>query len=461
MALADYLTGQGFGSRTNGETGQQEFFDPLASNDYGGRDVGQATAQYNRMSAVDDQGRSMWGSSGFPSDPNDPSQFVVNVGGQNMYRLGNERIPGIDPTFDPTHGYLAPLDQYQQFQQYTKQTNTGDDWMDYAPMILAVLGSAGVAAGAAGGAEAGAAGGAAFDSSGALVGQGALPATNVWSGLNLGNFVGAGAGAGAAGGAGGSGTPFDTYPSMGVGDVGGAGFSGGMEGLGAAGDFGGAINPFGSVYDTFSSAGIPQGGMEAAMHTGDLGLHSGELGGGFLDQLGDAWKWYKQYSPYISGANSIFSGISGLAQRGKLADLTSRLASQANPYEASGTGAAARGQLQNLLSNPSSVASTDPAYKLAIQAAMRSAAPYGQASGRMATAAADASNNWYNQRLNTLAPLTGAQFNPAAAGSLQLQGAGMSSDLLSRSLASLAFGGSQLAGSGNDMASLLSRLLGR
>jgi len=66
----------------------------------------------------------------------------------------------------------------------------------------------------------------------------------------------------------------------------------------------------------------------------------------------------------------------------------------------------------------------------------------GQDSGAMAVAAAGASSDWYNQRLQQLGTLAGAPGQPGIA----LEGQKAASDLYGRSLGSLGFGIQQAGG---------------
>lgn len=77
----------------------------------------------------------------------------------------------------------------------------------------------------------------------------------------------------------------------------------------------------------------------------------------------------------------------------------------ADPWGTSGGRALADAQLQALMRDPSQVAASDPAYALRIQAAQRAMGGYGQDSGAMAVAGANASTDWLNQRQLALASL--------------------------------------------------------
>lgn len=90
------------------------------------------------------------------------------------------------------------------------------------------------------------------------------------------------------------------------------------------------------------------------------------------------------------------------------------------PWDESGGRKLAGDQLQALLRDPMGVANGDPAYKLRQQAAARAMGMYGMDSGAMGVAAADASSTWYDQRLQQLAGLAGANAAPGAGGQFRL-----------------------------------------
>ncbi len=79
------------------------------------------------------------------------------------------------------------------------------------------------------------------------------------------------------------------------------------------------------------------------------------------------------------------------------------MANKADPWGASGGRALADQQLQALMRDPSQVSASDPAYALRIQGAQRAMGSYGQGSGNMAVAGANASTSWLNDRQTALA----------------------------------------------------------
>jgi len=164
----------------------------------------------------------------------------------------------------------------------------------------------------------------------------------------------------------------------------------------------------------------------------------------------------------LGSAMSVGSGIYGMT----LADDTRRLGEQAakmsDPWGTSGGRSLADTQLQQLMRDPSGTMQNDPLFKAKVQAAQRANAGYGQDSGKMAVAAADAGGDWYDTRLKELSPLAGTQFNPGAGQAIAMQGQISSNDLASKSLASVGYGVTRATGggtSGSSNSDLLNALL--
>ena len=100
----------------------------------------------------------------------------------------------------------------------------------------------------------------------------------------------------------------------------------------------------------------------------------------------------------------------------------------------------AGGQLQALLQDPSSITSM-PGYQAGLTAVERKMASQGyNGSGNMMAALQQYGGNFYNDAVNRLSGLAGANQNPASSGQLLLQGTGQANDLTSRSLASIGYG---------------------
>ncbi len=94
---------------------------------------------------------------------------------------------------------------------------------------------------------------------------------------------------------------------------------------------------------------------------------------------------------------------------------------------------------QELMRDPSAMAASDPAFKLRIQGAQRANAQYGQDSGAMSIAGANASTDWYNARLAQLGGLAGSGVSPNAGAGVQMQGMQAASDLSSAALGTLGY----------------------
>ena len=115
-------------------------------------------------------------------------------------------------------------------------------------------------------------------------------------------------------------------------------------------------------------------------------------------------------------------------------------ADKMQPWDENGGRKLAGDQLKELMNNPMGVASNDPAYKFRQQAAARAMGIYGQDSGAMGIAAADASSTWYDQRLQQLAGLAGANAAPGAGGVLGVNSLGAAANIAGMGQASGAFG---------------------
>ena len=256
--------------------------------------------------------------------------------------------------------------------------------------------------------------------------------------------------------------------------VGGAGTGAGEFGVGGAGSGIGVDGTstglgYGTVGDvTPYGPGINEAVTAARTVAGGTGLAS------TVSKILDGTASAEDYLKLLGPAMSIGSGVYGLNQANDLTagtntdvkaalDGTSGAAAKAvaaaDPWTASGGRALADTQLQSLMRDPSQTAATDPAYKLRIQAAQRAMGSYGQGSGNMAVAGADASTSWLDNRLTSLANLENMG-NPVAAQQVgiaqtqqELEGAklklaaGMGANSLAgQSIASLGFGVTQATG---------------
>lgn len=210
-----------------------------------------------------------------------------------------------------------------------------------------------------------------------------------------------------------------------------AGFLGGMgEGIG-----GGGLDGASSLLDGYSY--------------GDTATQAlGGFGSGGLTAPAASPSIFDTALKYANPAMSIYSGITGLQKQKELERMARLAAAQSDPWGKSGGRTLADQQLQQLMRDPSAVAANDPAYKLRIQGAQRANAQFGQDSGAMSVAGANASTTWYNERLAQLSALAGAGVNPGTAAQIGLNGQVAANDLMSDSLGSIGYGVGQITGNG-------------
>lgn len=197
------------------------------------------------------------------------------------------------------------------------------------------------------------------------------------------------------------------------------------------------------------------GSWNAGLSAADTGMASGGL----------SWGDIKSALPYVNAGMNVGSGLFGMNQSAQLRKLAAQQAAQgtktAAPWAASGGQALADQQLQSLMRDPTSAANADPAYALRIQGAQRANAMYGQNSGQMAVAGANASTDWLNQRMATLGGLAGAPAQNAAAASAGnvIPGEMAANDLASKSLASISYGVNRVGGNAQNMPPEVARWL--
>lgn len=210
-----------------------------------------------------------------------------------------------------------------------------------------------------------------------------------------------------------------------------AGFLGGMgEGIG-----GGGLDGASSLLDGYSY--------------GDTAAQAlGGFGSGGLTAPAASPSIFDTALKYANPAMSIYSGITGLQKQKELERMARLAAAQSDPWGKSGGRTLADQQLQQLMRDPSAVAANDPAYKLRIQGAQRANAQFGQDSGAMSVAGANASTTWYNERLAQLSALAGAGVNPGTAAQIGINGQVAANDLMSDSLGSIGYGVGQMTGNG-------------
>lgn len=210
----------------------------------------------------------------------------------------------------------------------------------------------------------------------------------------------------------------------------------GFAGLGAEGAAAAEYAKAGVMPEGFGMT--PEGSVAAMDTLGSTNFFESALGtaanGGL--GLGDIKGALQIASPLMS----IGSGLYGMSQADQMRKLAAMSGKRADPWGASGGRSVADAQLQELMGNPSQVASRDPSYALRMQGAQRANAIYGQDSGAMAVAGANASTNWYNERLGQLGGLAGANASPASGEQISMTGQVGANDLASRSLASIGYG---------------------
>lgn len=203
-----------------------------------------------------------------------------------------------------------------------------------------------------------------------------------------------------------------------------------------------------NIFSPSGATGSPRGA------TPPINPSSGNSGGINFKSLGEALASMASIGKSVSSLGSAAYGMKLAGDQRKMAESVQKAA---DPWGASGGRSLADSQLQQLMRDPTQGMENDPAYRARIQAAQRASAKYGQDSGRMAVAGAQAGTDWYNQRLAQLGGLAGAGGAPGAGGGVAMQGIANANDLASKSLASLGYGIS--GGNGNDMASLIALLL--
>jgi hypothetical protein len=174
----------------------------------------------------------------------------------------------------------------------------------------------------------------------------------------------------------------------------------------------------------------------------------GGFGGGGLTAPAASPSIFDTALKYANPAMSIYSGITGLQKQKELERMARLAAAQSDPWGKSGGRTLADQQLQQLMRDPSAVAANDPAYKLRIQGAQRANAQFGQDSGAMSVAGANASTNWYNERLAQLGALAGSGVNPGTGAQIGLNGQIAANEQASQSLGSIGYGIGQMTGQG-------------
>ena len=254
----------------------------------------------------------------------------------------------------------------------------------------------------------------------------------------------------------------DWFLGEGAAELGGAAITGEIAATAAASEIGGAN--FASEYASTALAGEGAAATAGADYLGQ-GLNAASAtAGGFNPALSAAAQTFgtaSTFNPASSGlgwadvksalqiagpALSIGSGLYGMSAADTLRKQALLSQNKSTPWQASGGMGLADQQLQQLMQNPGQVAAQDPSYALRMQGAQRATAQYGQDSGAMSVAGANASTDWYNQRLQALGGLAGANVNPALGQQVGLQGTEAANKLMSSGLGSIGYGVTSLGG---------------
>ena len=198
---------------------------------------------------------------------------------------------------------------------------------------------------------------------------------------------------------------------------------------------------------TQAGAPVVEMGRQAAL--GDMlrlggigsfsGLNNGSTALQALQRITSGQGGANDYLSMVGPAMSIGSGIYGMSQADQLRKRSEEAARTANPWGTSGGQNVAIQQLMALMQNPGSLMS-DPGYKARMMGVERQNAKYGAGSGNMAVAAANASGDYYGQRLMQLGQLAGAPGNPGGAAQIGLGGYQAANQLTGQSLASIGYG---------------------
>lgn len=372
-----------------------------------------------------------------------------------------------DFTYDPTLGYMMESNPRTNAYLQDRTAFLGkahDPVSGFADAggLVALLAAGGAGLAAAG---AGAAGGVAA-AEGAGGAAGAAGATGSW-GAAGGALEGVGATAGgAAGGAGGAVAAASPYASWGAFDPiqaiqaldaagGGMGATAGAQSLGyasvsdaianaaawagpgafsTAGGAGGATPDasFRGLADKLGQGVTPSDLLRSV--TGDLGTALAKFGvPGFGGSTGGVLGLGGGMSPW-----SIGQGLYGLYSANKMKKQAAELGRRADPWAQYRGDAASR--LDALSRDPSSI-TKDPGYGAGLEAVQRSMAAQGyQGSGNMMAALQKYGSDFYEKAIARLSGLAGANQNPAAGPTLEMQGSVNAANLTGQSLNRFAYG---------------------
>lgn len=183
--------------------------------------------------------------------------------------------------------------------------------------------------------------------------------------------------------------------------------------------------------DRNSFAGGPFGSGSPLDSPGGVAAQPGDAQGG---DSGFGWNWGTAEKLLQLG-----SGIYGMKLAGDQRKAAEQAMQRSDPWGTSGGRGIADAQLRELMTNPAAM-ENDPAFKARIRGAQRATAQYGQDSGAMSVAGANAATDWYNSRLQQLGALAGAGTTPGNNSAAGLQGIAQANELAGSSLASLGYG---------------------
>lgn len=253
-----------------------------------------------------------------------------------------------------------------------------------------------------------------------------------------------------------------SFDSGGVGDFGGD--YGGVPG--GAGDYG--PGSFDSGFDMGDAGG--GGGMRFGSDIYAPGMEGSDIGGGGFPWEGGSPSAGMVFAsdPFVDGGytgggpaswmDSIKSlpwkdigrgvdtgtGLYGLLQARRMQKLAQMRAQAMDPFAAQRAQFAQ--QLQALMANPASIENT-PGWQAGSLALQRAGAAQGlTGSGQMAASLQKYGGDFYNNTVNQLAGLAGANINPAAASDMAMQGSVNSTNLIGQSLGRIARGVSGFGG---------------
>ena len=220
-----------------------------------------------------------------------------------------------------------------------------------------------------------------------------------------------------------------------------------LKGAALGGLAGGALSWAGGAIGAAAGAGT-QAGMLASQTAGFTAAELAGWGGATAADTaavagGGFWGGVQQAGNFLNsnkGLITVGQSLYGMTQAQAMQEQAMQMQQQANMWGNSGGQALGVAQLQQLMQDPEQLAANDPAYKLRIRAAQRATAGYGQNSGAMAVAGANASTDWYNQRMAQLAGVSGANVSPVGQSQVAAQVQQQGNNLMGQSLASLAYG---------------------